>query len=498
MVLFCACAKVNCVSASHVSGSGCKVRRATSTASPNSPQICLACRAQVAHPNVFSSQHIGSSPGLQAWLERYRGALDSTSGPSKRKRKPSELAHASCPEGIVHHLWIEMELASPSHEPCASIWQRVLDDPVIMLCLKSWSLRPQILWTYSPVSPGQGLPGAVIPGIVLRDAGHLMLPGEALSLLAAGMPVQLLKDILSMLALFHYGGIWADLDAFCVRPPALNLNMVYAVIEPHSRHAGLVHGRKTERFSLYMMATPAGIPLYKRLADRWCAKYMAAAIKSLTSGTPGHAFSTDGTTWMDNTKEYTAAVQALRTENPDLVSLLHPWQALPFHQNLSLAQWITVKQGTEHVCRPLSDLDYTCRYPLPAWIELRTYCFAFNLWSRQWKDKRTPLFLEAVLSDVQALHDEVLAASMPLPVACPVTRMLCCMLAQLLQANAATSGCTPEQTMLLLPASYCQQQQQQKEAITADWVWKTALEVHAKLHAGVADSPDAPSLTPAA
>ena len=89
-----------------------------------------------------------------------------------------------------------------------------------------------------------------------------------------------LKDILSMLALFRYGGIWADLDAFCLRPPELDRNMVYAVIEPHSCHAGEVHGRGSERYSLYLMASPAGIPLYlyQGLAKRWRAKFMALAL----------------------------------------------------------------------------------------------------------------------------------------------------------------------------------------------------------------------------
>lgn len=486
------CSKQRCLSASHAPGSGCTVRRAAATDSHGSPQICIACKTQVAHPKVFAAPHVASSPGLAAWIERHSAAQESTIATHKRKRS----LLASSPKGSVHHLWIELELVPPSEKPCASVWRRVLDDPVAMLCLMSWSVCPQVLWTYSPVDPEQGLPGAVIPGLVLRDAALLMPPGEALSLLAAGMPVQLLKDILSMLALSRYGGIWADLDAFCLRPPGLDINKVYAVIEPHSRHAGLVHGRASERFSLYLMATPANIPLYERLAERWRAKYMALAVKVLTSGTPVAAFATDGTAWMQNTKEYTSELQTLQSDTPDLVVLLHPWQALPFHQNMGLEQWAAMKKGGEHVCRPLRALIYTCPYPVPTWAELQTFCFAINLWSRQWKGKGKAKFVQTVLGDVQALRDVLLAGSVSHPVPCPVTQTMCCMLAHLLHTSTATSRSTsdipdtPEtqlhafsNIMLSAARSNCQHR-----TATINWVWKAAQKVHAALQEAVPDS----------
>lgn len=289
------------------------------------------------------------------------------------------------PHWAVHHFWVELRSA-------ASPWDAFLTDPVHIACLKSWQPMPQALWSYSVVAGKDcPLPGAAnCVGLKLRDASELMPCGEALSMLAAGIPIQYVKDIFSMRVLAKYGGVWGDLDMFCLKPPGLNASdAIVVVAEPHSRPSTWTRGRSATRFTLALFGAPPACTVFGSLDSKWSRKWWKRTV-DIMNGKKERP-EQDGNGWMANTDDFTAAVfDLIAAAFP--VRIMHPWQACPYPINFKPKDMLEVLQGCVpgsgevelSDARPMAPLNYTLTYEAPSMLELKQYASMINLWHRQW------------------------------------------------------------------------------------------------------------------
>ena len=319
-------------------------------------------------------------------------------------------------------------------------------------CLRSWDRHPQFLWHY-PEDPWEC---PCLPGVVLMHAGTVLPREEARDLMARNVPVQMVKDIISMHVLHKFGGVWADLDIFCLGLPIPTYKGYMLCQEPPNRPAGLPMSRTWNALTLSILAMPMQAPKANELAHEFKAFWTdhADKVKAGKRAPVDWAASPVHKMWMENTralsKQICGVPAAKRQKGPgtwepkSMYRVLSSIYAVPLPMRLRGFSFDTATL-LEGVPGPTAHAD-GCIIP-PLW-DVATRSVTINLWSRQWK----PEVLQSVLAwaeQVRALH---IGAYSPLPAAPHVALVQASRHARLEQAIMA---CQPRLLSILgAPVAY--------------------------------------------
>ena len=136
-----------------------------------------------------------------------------------------------------------------------------------------------------------------------------MPSGMVAFMLAGNVPVQLIKDILSMYVVHQHGGMFLDLDIYWLgRPFQLGDSGYLFPEEPHCRRTGLWLGRVHHYPNLAMFAMPAGSQVAISMAHRWEAHWHTHAQDVLAGKKPAVDPWESDHNWMWNTRSLLAAM----------------------------------------------------------------------------------------------------------------------------------------------------------------------------------------------
>jgi hypothetical protein len=210
----------------------------------------------------------------------------------------------------VHHVWIQADGATtiPS----------ILSE-LCMLALRSWQPMRQIVWAFAPVAVG-------ITGVSVRHAGHLMPPAQVAFWIANGVPVQMIKDVLSMRAIAREGGLFADLDVMWLgRPLSIAPSGYLIPVEPHSRSTGKVFGRAERYPTLALFAMPKGSDLASQLDRMFTQRWHTHACEFAKSKDPVPV-NESSKKWMANTRDFKDAIKG----NPEYMEYRPPISCMPW------------------------------------------------------------------------------------------------------------------------------------------------------------------------
>lgn len=127
-------------------------------------------------------------------------------------------------------------------------------------CLESWVGHKQCLWTFGQSLDDLGLP--VVDGVRVLDANDLLERCEADYLMANGIPLHFVKDIMEMQCLFLIGGVFTDLDFVWV---GIELPLHGGCIFAEEPNRKGVFERKYKAMCLGLVGLPCGSSLAKTL-----------------------------------------------------------------------------------------------------------------------------------------------------------------------------------------------------------------------------------------
>ena len=305
----------------------------------------------------------------------------STPPPTKRRctaKTPAALheeLHGPGPSApamvTVHHVWIDVS----RFDPRAPVLPSKLSD-MAMTCLRSWSGHPQVVWIYSAIEP------LAIPGLTFKSLAAFMPVGMAAFMLAGNIPVQLLKDIMSMHILHSHGGIFADMDIMWLgRAVQLDGHGYLFPEEPHGRRTGAFLGRSNVYPNLAMFAMPKGSGLAISLANGWEDHWLAHAHAVLNGIKPAVDTWESSQNWMWNTR----SLQVRLAKVPQLfLAYRPPIMFCPLSKNLTLETFDTLEQMAEHA--PCLANDLAADYVQPSMATIAKHSVCINLWHRQRTD----------------------------------------------------------------------------------------------------------------
>lgn len=383
--------------------------------------------------------------------------------------------------GIIHHVWMELPEDPSSYRASSRQRQQAKENPAMnkacgpgnpgdgeeieqssamehksadpnnpwqlsslaMKCLASWEPQEQWLWVNCPASESQMKDIAMtIPHLTIMPLSCLRLVsiGQICGWLSNNVPVQIVKDILSMAILQEHGGLFADLDMFSTGRKVQPFEGHWYVLEPHPR-AGAMYCRTSDRVTLAMFGMPRGSELSASLVSRWVARWtrfaethrrnemlrrggnakrsykMAFPDKKgkegngkgcgdgkVTKGTKGKV--TKGTEvqpavdwnsgvdlrkhWMHNTND----MQAMVAAHPEFAkAIMQPVVAVPWSLLCKVRQ---IKDGPLDAMAPVTNMDYSKPYPEPSVATVARYSCACNLWARQWHDHEQTWVLDVL------------------------------------------------------------------------------------------------------
>jgi len=224
-----------------------------------------------------------------------------------------------------------------------------------------------------------------IVGLRCKDAAQVIEPGKALGLLAAGLPIQLFKDMFSMKALAEHGGIWTDLDVFWLGKQLPIHSSGYAfALEPHSRPAQAFMGRKSPRAHLGLLAMPKDAPLAMDLYCKWSSKWKNWVIAQ----DPSKPFMWKDTAgwhaWMHNTNMFSQfALKLAQTMSGEPSIVQQPWVFMPLALTFSQADLndMAMVSTSSSASPPIIDCQFP--YKSPTLADMALHSCTVNLWTRQ-------------------------------------------------------------------------------------------------------------------
>ena len=297
--------------------------------------------------------------------------------PPARRRKLTKTKPKGREGDTVHHLWLPVgafpttEEAKPGKVPLPA---------GELACLASWQPHPQILWTYTEID----LPPALAPAVLLAPLDDFMPSTMARWLLAFGVPVQMVKDILSLMILHAHGGLFTDLDVFWLGRPVPKPEGFTFGDEPPSQVAGAVKGRQWNAVHLGLLGMPKGHPLPKELAEKFLQYWTQVALRGVEVGCPAEE-TTQRKDWMHNTKLLSSRVAAC----PRLAACVQvPLTLLPLTRRMSLRQFEDLAAAAAEEAAVTSDgrVDITVPYRLPSLALMAQRSCTVNLWLRHWPE----------------------------------------------------------------------------------------------------------------
>ncbi len=368
MVCKCSCTRTDCLSSKHDPARG----RHCTTQVKAAGLVCKSCQLNV--PMVKrgrwslwfrrSSQAMVTLPG--SWPSERTPPL---TPPSKRVRLRSKMpAWASlAQDGVIHHLWID---GSGEQEPPG------LSDECLE-CLQSWVPRLQCLWLYAD------LPLPSWPGLRKCDLQCILPRGRAQWLLLNNVPVQVVKDMLSLRILARHGGIFTDLDIFSLgREIPLRDGYVFTQ-EPETGLQG-TRKRKVSLLSLQFLGAPVNTCLAgvgKHMERLW----HAYAKKVLNKKCEPKDWRKKHTLWMRNTRMFSDFVRA----NDSLSQAVRPpIYHLPLGASCrNLPPFDAGDDGAR--------VDYA-QGEEPSRASMVRHSLTLGIWARQWPPELKQVVLEWV------------------------------------------------------------------------------------------------------
>jgi hypothetical protein len=245
---------------------------------------------------------------------------------------------------------------------------------IAMSCLRSWSPQPQILWTYSAMEQ------LGIVGLTIKALDMIMLPGTVAFMLAGNVPVQFLKDILSMGIVHRCGGLFMDMDMYWLgQNVQLHGPGFLFPEEPHGRRTGLWLGRSHPYPNLAMFAMPKGAELARSLARTWEDRWFGHAHAVLDGHVPAVDSWDTHHDWMWNTR----SLQLQLSKDPQLMQAFRaPIWFCPFSKTLTMDIYNRLEQAEEH--SPCLVNDLAIDYKQPSMKTIARHSMCLNLWHRQW------------------------------------------------------------------------------------------------------------------
>ena len=227
--------------------------------------------------------------------------------------------------------------------------------------LRSFSSHPQWVWTYSSGACFANSPVAV----TVKHCSAVLPEPTFRALLQEGVPIQILKDIISFLVLAHHGGCFADLDIVLL-PRGLPRSHYMFVCEPVKKKGAHFSKFDVEydipsyargSVNIGFMACPKGADFARLLAgkllgfwQRWALRSQRGSVQKL---------------WMHNTRRCRVALQQHGSQK-------HIYSPMAFSP---LPMWLTSLTATGKV---------RFGYRVPTWDEMLHGSHAVNLWHRQW------------------------------------------------------------------------------------------------------------------
>ena len=212
--------------------------------------VVLCCWPQVPDKDIWYSAVKANVSVFSFWARcNASDGRHGAEGTSKRRRVTKSAPRPTAV--LVHRVWIDLSSIGSralGHKPQPS----KLPDLAIS-CLRSWSPQPQMLWTHSAMEQYD------IPGLTVMALNALMPGGIVAFMLAGNVPVQFIKDILSMRILHAHGGMFLDMDMYWLgRVIQVGADGYLFAEEPHSRKTGMFLGRSHHYPNLAMFAMPKG------------------------------------------------------------------------------------------------------------------------------------------------------------------------------------------------------------------------------------------------
>lgn len=278
---------------------------------------------------------------------------------------------------IVHHIWFALDGNNTSGP-----------NDLQLACLRSWGAHTQVLWTWAHVD-------VRLPGLVRGDLESVFPITKATWMVRGGVPPQMVKDVLEMLILHKYGGLYTDLDIYSLgQPPPISAEGFLFSLEPKRREPGTPFGRKDPSISLACCAFPCGHDGALLLAEDFEGRWVQHATRSYQSGNCREPLA--ASKWMDNTRIFTLHVlehpaKRAATQLPIVLQPLAKWskEPPPAEHDVALPTWGHIEAGLYHN---------------PSQSQMLHHTICINLWERQWPDtlKRSILQLAHSLHQATA------------------------------------------------------------------------------------------------
>lgn len=286
---------------------------------------------------------------------------------------------------LVHHVWLQLPKL-----PVDAYGMSAVD----LECLASWEPWDSWLWTCQPLSTDTlSWLQTNCPHLKVKNTATIMTACQIAGMVACNVPVQLVKDILSMAILHAHGGVFADLDIYWMgRHMSLTASGHWFPLEPPPR-SGNFFCRKSDRVSLAILAMPANCKVAMTLHQKWMAAWSIFAASQVAPG----AIQTDWqdkqvlcTLWMQNTRQLQHAI-----ENAGLSqSCCHPIFGIPWTLSLNEKEFLAIDSGQCNDKQPHAMLNYKEKYQQPSLATVKKYACCVNLWGRQWKGGVRPWVIQ--------------------------------------------------------------------------------------------------------
>ena len=276
---------------------------------------------------------------------------------------------------MAHRVWLDLSIIESRIKVHAAKLPSELPDMAIT-CLRSWSPQPQVLWTYSAIKNYD------IPGLTVMALNTLMPGGMVAFMLAGNVPVQFIKDMLSMRILHECGGLFMDMDIYWLgRPIELSDHGHLFPEEPHCRKTGVWLGRVHRYPNLAMFAMPVGSEVAKVLNHRWEDHWFDHAHAVLAGKKkPVDTWATHHD-WMRNTRSLQAAIgkDEVLTD-----AFRAPIFFCPLSKALTVELFTNLQVGEAQ--KPCLDNDLAKEYVQPSVKTIAMHSMCVNLWERQWTE----------------------------------------------------------------------------------------------------------------
>ena len=408
MPLRCSCSNPECLHVLHTKGKPCPVLVAKQG-------MCVSCAGQLPSYAVYTRTL--ANP-WRLWIISALASDGNSSGCTTGKAKgrvsrPGKKAKVeSCIEGnLVHHVWLQL----PGNDPFGSCWS--CPSSLNLECLASWEPTPQTLWVSHDLGKQEATwLASHCPNLMIRPVGNVFSMVQIAGWLSSNVPVQIVKDMVSMAILAACGGLFADLDIYWLgRQPVRLFNGYWFHLEPHPS-AGRRFSRQSDRVTLAILAMPQASSLAQELLQCWkvaWSVHAAGQANEATEQTNWEDLNVITRLWMRNTNDLHKKIATLELQQ----AIQQPIMAIPWTKNLTMKHIQAIESGLVDNTAARTTLKYDEPYMQPSIKTVAKFTVAVNLWVRQWKDSKVQ---DWALTTVRRLR----AKTLSLPETCPYIPVL--------------------------------------------------------------------------